>query len=155
MFNIDCLLQHRIPVSLITVKRMKFVYPQRKVLVLLCTILRERKCPVLNTCVVSKIVITSLVDYILGHFSNILFTVRKTKCLISKHSEVCGENSKTYPSLCSLHKAQVKLAYTGTCRPDHCKEEVCGSDGVTYKSICHARAHSVRIDYYGKCFTEE
>lgn len=84
------------------------------------------------------------------------YTVTKEKCGSSgDHAQICGENGKTYPSLCYLHKASVRLAYTGLCRPQLCHGEVCGSDGVTYESSCHARAHGVRIDYTGECFTEE
>ena len=72
-----------------------------------------------------------------------------------EHGEVCGENGKTYLSLCYLHKAGVPLAYTGLCRYHLCRGQVCGNDGITYKSSCHARAHGVRIDYTGECFTEE
>lgn len=69
--------------------------------------------------------------------------------------EVCGENGKTFPSLCDLHKANVKLAYNGKCRPDECNtDHVCGSNGITYKSVCHARASFIRTDYMGKCFSQ-
>ena len=72
-----------------------------------------------------------------------------------EHEEICGEDGKTYPSLCYLHKAGIALAYTGSCRPYHCQGAVCARDGLTYESSCHARAHGVRVDYNGECFTEE
>ena len=58
----------------------------------------------------------------------------------------------TYNSLCELHKVGELLAYTGSCRPLHCKGEVCGTDKNTYESACHARAHNTKVDYSGKCF---
>ena len=71
------------------------------------------------------------------------------------HNEVCGENGKTYTSICALHKAYVNLAYTGQCKPEQCTKEVCGRNGITYKSRCHAISHSAHVDYNGICFTEK
>ena len=81
--------------------------------------------------------------------------VAKEKCQDKEYAQVCGSNEETYPTLCHLHQAGQKLAYTGPCRPSLCSETVCGSNGVTYPSPCHARAHNVRIDYYGTCFAEK
>ena len=84
----------------------------------------------------------------------LLYTVTNEKCKVTKYSQVCGEDDRTYDSFCHLHVAGVRLAYTGACRPE-CTGTVCGSDGVTYPSACHARAHNIRIDYSGVCFAEE
>lgn len=80
---------------------------------------------------------------------------KERECLSHEHSQVCGVNKRTYPSLCFLHRAMIQMAYTGACRPKLCKGSVCGQDGKTYESSCHARARNVRIDYNGECFAEK
>ena len=139
----------RIHVNSTIVEKMKHVYLQQMVHVLLCTILQERKYLVNNLCAVRL-----QMNAMLFYFFNSSIVATKN-CPKTNNAEVCGSDGETYPSPCYLHKAKVKLAYTGPCRPDQCKGEVCGSTGVTYKSSCHAKTHSVRIDYYGKCFADE
>ncbi len=84
------------------------------------------------------------------------FLASKRICTLGLgNNEVCGENGKTYISICKLHKANIKFAYTGVCRPDECSRKVCGSNGITYMSGCHAISHHVRVDYNGICFSDK
>ena len=85
----------------------------------------------------------------------LLPAVAKEDCRHTAHSEVCGIDGKTYPTLCHLQQSGVMLAYSGHCRPRLCGGMVCGRDGVTYPSSCHAKSHNVRVDYTGHCFAEE
>jgi len=113
--------------------------------------------PAGNTCAVSikyHIIILALMSLTDGIFF-FSAVVAKEKCQDEEYAQVCGSNEETYPTLCHLHQAGQKLAYTGPCRPTLCSETVCGSNGVTYPSPCHARAHNVMIDYYGTCFAEK
>ncbi len=67
-------------------------------------------------------------------------------------SAVCGDNGRTYASMCELRRNRIALAYEGHCRPSECQEPVCGVDMNSYSSACHAHSRNVVINHIGRCF---
>jgi len=93
-------------------------------------------------------------------------------------TQVCGRNSRTYPSVCHLlQQSNTQLRFPGACNRTDCPDrpvsitsvlcdvlniashyslctavsQVCGTDGVTYPSICDLRVQAeIRLDYEGE-----